>query len=189
MSKYKRQQSSRPAYWRQSRDLIEKSTFWYITFASRYKHLAVEHFFLALDIWRKCPLPRVSRGHFSKVYRWINVAKTYKFFSGASPPNPQFFSPQLCDETHQLNFEYLSLFIHSWKVLTDEIHQLTDECHQLTVDLSMKLALRIFWCLRIVIKLGVQTFFAQIIFSHWLALHNHSENFLLMIYSVSECML
>ena len=61
----------------------------------RYKHLAVEHFFLALDIWRKCPLPRVSRGHFSKVYRWINVAKTYKFFSDAAPPNPQFFTPQL----------------------------------------------------------------------------------------------
>ena len=108
----------------------------------RYKHLAVEHYFLALDIWRKCPLPRVLVDHFSKVYRWINVAKTYKFFSGASPPTPQFFSPQLCDETHQLNFEYLSLFTHSGKVLTDE-------SHQLTVDLSMKLALRIFLCLRL----------------------------------------
>ena len=134
--------------------------------------------------------------HFSKVYRWINVAKTYKFFSGASPSNPQFFSPQLCDETHQLNFEYLSLFTHSGKVLTDESHQLTDESHQLsdeshqlTVDLSMKLALRIFFVPEVVIKLGVQTFFAQTIFSHWLALHNHSENLLLMIYSVSECML
>ena len=168
----------------------------------KYKHLAVEHYFLALDIWRKCPLPRVLVDHFSKVYRWINVAKTYKFFSGASPPNPQFFSPQLCDETHELHFEYLTFnwSVSSVKWWISSVKWWISSLNWWISSLNWWISSLNSWpinatrtpnflCLRILIKLGVYTFLAQIIFSHWLALHNHSENFLLMIYSVSECML
>ena len=57
------------------------------------------------------------------------------------------------------------MFTHSGKVLTDESHQLSDESHQLTVDLSMKLALRIFFVPEVVIKLGVQNVLLKLFFS------------------------
>ena len=38
-------------------------------------------------------------------------------------------------------------------------------------------------------QVGCANFFCSNYFLSWLALHNHNENFLLMIYSVSECML
>ena len=136
-----------------------------------YKYLAVENFFLALDICRKCPLPRVSRDHFSKVYRWIDVAKTYKFWIFIIVYS---FRKSLNWWVSSVNWWISSVkwwisSVNSWPINETRTPN--------------------FFVPEVVIKLGVQTFFAQTIFSHWLALHNHSENLLLMIYSVSECML